>query len=54
MGLRGTRQGSGEDYITRTIMICIPHQYYSGDNVGGTCVTYGGQERCMQDIGGET
>jgi len=30
MGLSGARkQGSGEDYITRSFMVCTPRQYYS-------------------------
>ena len=30
-GLRGTRcQGSGEDYITRSFMICTAHEKLSG------------------------
>ena len=34
-------------------------QYCSGDRiekneVGGTCSTYGGEERCIQGFGGET
>jgi hypothetical protein len=40
-------------------MICIHHQNYSGDQikkneVGRACSTYGGEERCIQDFGGET
>jgi hypothetical protein len=60
LGLRGIRlQGYGEDYITRSFMICAPHKYYSGDQIkkiemGGACGTYGGQERCRQGFGGET
>ena len=26
----------------------------SGYEIGGTCNTYGGQERCIQSFGGET
>jgi hypothetical protein len=38
--------GSGEDYITRNLMICTHHQIFSGDQiekneVGGACSTYG-------------
>jgi hypothetical protein len=34
-------------------------KYYSGDQIkkhemGGTCGTYGEEERCIQDFGGET
>jgi len=40
-------------------MICTAHQYCSGDQiekneVGGTCSTYGGEERLIQGFGGET
>jgi hypothetical protein len=40
-------------------MTCTYHQYYSGDQIktiemGGTCGTYGRQERGVQDFGGET
>jgi len=39
-------QGSGENYIMRSIMICTPHQYNSGDKIemnerGGACGPYG-------------
>ena len=60
MCLRGTRgQASGEDYRTRSLVICTPHQYYSGDEIeknemGGARSTYGGEERCIHDFGGET
>jgi len=33
-------------------MVCTPHQIEN--EVGGTCSTYGGQERCIQGFGGET
>ena len=45
-GLRGTRlQGSGENCIMRSLMICTPHQILSGDQIkknerGGTCSIY--------------
>ena len=34
-------------------------KYYLGDQIekndmGGACSTYGGEERCIQDFGGET
>jgi hypothetical protein len=50
-------QESGEDYITRNFMILT--KYYSGDQIkisemGGSCSTYGRQERCTQLFGGET
>jgi hypothetical protein len=52
-------QGSGENYIMRSLFICIPHPIFLGDHiekkeVGGTCSTYGGEERRIQDFCGET
>ena len=40
-------------------MICTAHQILWGDKIekiemGGTCGTYGGRERCAQCFGGET
>ena len=40
-------------------MIYTHHQIFSGDEIkknemGGACSTYGGEERRMQGIGGET
>jgi len=41
-------------------MICTAHPIYcSGDKIeknkmGGACNTYGGDEMCIQDFGGET
>jgi hypothetical protein len=34
-------------------MFCTPNQYYSGDQIrknemGGTCGTHGGQEKCIK------
>jgi len=48
--------GSGENYITMTLMICIVHQIYSGDQLkknemGGACSAYGGERRRIQDFG---
>ena len=39
-------------------MICTPHQILVCDHIeknemGGTCNTYGGEERCIQGCGGE-
>jgi hypothetical protein len=49
--------GSGEDYITRSFTISIAHRILFGDQIkknesGGTCSTYGRQERCIQGFGG--
>jgi len=47
LSLRETRsQGSGEDNINRSLMICTAHQMYSGEEIGknetgGPCSTYG-------------
>jgi len=40
-------------------MICTPHKYYLGvqiekNEIGGACSTYGGEEKCIQDVGGKT
>jgi hypothetical protein len=40
------RREGGEDYITRSFMICTPRHYYSGDEIeknemGGACSMYG-------------
>jgi hypothetical protein len=41
------------------LMICTPHQILFRDQIkknemSRTCSTYGGEERCIQDFGGET
>ena len=61
MGLRGTRKRwSEEDYIKRSFMICTPHKIlFGGDRIkknemGSACSVYGGQESCIQGLGGET
>ena len=41
----------------RSVMICIPHQYYSGDlikknKMGGGCNAYGEEEVCMEGFCG--
>jgi len=43
------KHGSGEHYITRSFMICIPAKYRSGDDIkknkmGGASSTYVGEE----------
>jgi hypothetical protein len=40
-------------------MLCTPHKYHSCDQakkteMGRTCDTYGGDERCIQGVSGET
>jgi len=52
-------KGSGKDYISEALRSVLPSKYCSVDQIksnemGGTCGTYGGQERFMQDFGGET
>ena len=56
MGLRGTRYGSGENYINRRSILLT--KYYSGDQMeknelGGACSIYGGEEKRIQGFGGE-
>jgi hypothetical protein len=52
--------GSGENYITRSLMICTPvPQYCPGDKIeniemGGACSAKGGEERHILGFGGET
>ena len=41
----------------RSLMICKPHPVLAGDQIeknemGGTCSTYGGEERSLQGFGG--
>jgi hypothetical protein len=47
--------GKWRRLLTRSFMLCTPHQYHSGDQVkktemGRTCGTYGREERCIQDF----
>ena len=54
MGLKG----SGEDCIMRIFVICTATKYYSGDQIGknemgGVCGTHVGEERGIQNLGGE-
>ena len=40
-------------------MLCTPSKYHSDDQVkktemGRTCSTYGGDERCIQGVSGDT
>jgi hypothetical protein len=64
MALRGTFlpkrheiKGSGEKHITRSFMTCSPHHMLfdqiKNNEMGGTCGTFGGQDWCVQDFGGE-
>jgi len=51
--------GSGEDYPTRSFMLCTPHQNQSGDQIKKNeiheaCRIYMGQERFRQGFSGET
>jgi hypothetical protein len=53
------KEGSVEDYITRSLIICTPIKYYSGDQIKkneicGAFGTYRREERCRQIFGGET
>jgi len=39
-------------------MVCTPHPIFSDDQVeknkgGAACITYGGEETCIQDFDGE-
>ena len=41
------------------VVFVLCQQYFSGDKIeknemGGSCGTYGGEERCAQGFGGET
>jgi hypothetical protein len=43
-------------YVVGSVLFA---KYYSGDQIeknemGGACSTYGGEERCIQDVGGKT
>jgi hypothetical protein len=52
--------GCGEDYVTRSFMLCTPHQISFGwwqiktNEMGRLCGTCGVEERCIQGFGGET
>ena len=59
LGLRGTwEQGSGENYIMRSLMICTPCQNYSchkiENEMGRACSMYGGEEMFIQGLSGDT
>jgi len=52
-------QGSGENYVMKSLMICSSHPILFGVKIekkemGGACSMYGGEERCIQRFGGET
>jgi hypothetical protein len=46
---------SGENYIRRSLMICIPyHLLFKKNEMNGTCGACGKGERCLQGFGVET
>jgi hypothetical protein len=55
-----TGEWSGEDYITRSFMICNPHQILlvssnrEEGEMGRACGTCGRREKCIHGFGGET
>ena len=54
-----TCEGIEEECITRIFIFCTPHQIFfrwsiKENEMGGTCGTYGGQERYLQGFGKET
>jgi hypothetical protein len=54
----GNEQGSGENYIMRSLMIATAHQKLFGSPIkksemGGACSMYGGEERCIRGFSGE-
>jgi len=59
LDLRVTRyEGIGENYIMRGVIPCTPHPKILGaqivkNEMGGACGTYGREERCIQNFGGE-
>jgi hypothetical protein len=58
--LRGTRkQGSGETFIMRILMICTPHPLFADDKIkknemGGTCSVAGEERGMYRGFGEET
>jgi hypothetical protein len=57
LGLRWTRQpGSRENNILRNLIICIYQQIFDDiikkKGLGGSCCSYGGEKRCIQNFGG--
>jgi hypothetical protein len=50
------QQRSGEDYKTRTFMLCTAHEIFSGDKIktetSRECNAYG--KMCIQGFGRET
>jgi hypothetical protein len=49
------KHNGGEEYITRSFMLCTLHHIsFKKTEMGRTCGTYGGEERCIQDFSGET
>ena len=50
---------SGETYIMRSIIICAPQQYYSGNHIeksemGGACSIYGERRSVYSVLVGKT
>jgi len=53
-GLSGRKQeGSGENYIMRSLVICTGDQIKTND-IRRACSTHGRVKRCKQGYGGET
>ena len=46
--------GSGEDYITRSFMVCTYRKLFRDhikkNAMGGACGTFGREERCIQGV----
>jgi hypothetical protein len=60
LGLRGTReQGSGENYITKSLMTCTSYQIFFGDQIeknemGWACSTYRERRRVYRVLVGNS
>jgi hypothetical protein len=60
LGLKGTSyEGSGENYIIRSLMIVLLTTCCSGDTIeynemDGACSTYGREEICVHGFGEKT
>jgi hypothetical protein len=51
LDLKGRKTDRGENYIMMNFTACILQ--IKEDEVGGTCGTHGGGERCLQGFGWE-